>query len=347
MSQKDKVDADSPENQSSSAGPGLMLTRARKNHGLTIQNIASRLHLSEQIVQALEKEDFSLLPGPVFIQGYLRNYARCVNLSEDEVVASFQRIYPQEETKPQVSHTSGVKKHHAIDFDWLPIVGWTVLIILAVSLVYWLWPSADSELEPAEEPVSQFDPAPMPEEFEGKDPDAVLYIEPSAGSQALDSEETPIVVNEENIPDQALEPQSVTIRQPAPQAGSGAAALPEPLAQEPPEEVQDDISTGVLSDPQLPAASQEIKDQETAAEELIFRFSDSCWTEVRDLNGKAWIIGEMRPGVERRLKKGLGPFKVVLGNAPKVRLTVNGKPYDLTRHTRGRVAKFTLDPENL
>ena len=55
----------------------------------------------------------------------------------------------------------------------------------------------------------------------------------------------------------------------------------------------------------------------------------------------------MRDGTSRRLDAELGPFRVVIGDIQVARLSVNGDDYDLTRHTRGKVARFTLDPSRL
>jgi hypothetical protein len=55
----------------------------------------------------------------------------------------------------------------------------------------------------------------------------------------------------------------------------------------------------------------------------------------------------MRDGVSRSLDAQLGPFRVVIGDIKAARLSVNGEAYDLTRHTRGKVARFTLDPSRL
>ncbi len=39
---------------------------------------------------------------------------------------------------------------------------------------------------------------------------------------------------------------------------------------------------------------------------------------------------------------GKPPFTLVIGNAPEVRLTYNGREVDLAPHTRVAVARFTL-----
>ena len=42
---------------------------------------------------------------------------------------------------------------------------------------------------------------------------------------------------------------------------------------------------------------------------------------------------------------GSPPYKLVLGNASAVSITVDGKPFDLTPYIRGKVARLTLNPD--
>ncbi len=76
---------------------------------------------------------------------------------------------------------------------------------------------------------------------------------------------------------------------------------------------------------------------------LVIEFTGKCWAEVRDATGRAHIIGEKNAGTRYELESDLGPFKVILGNANVVSMTLNGRPYDLAAHTRGNVARFTLE----
>jgi cytoskeleton protein RodZ len=49
--------------------------------------VAQQLKLAPRQVRALEEEDFGVLPGRTFTRGFMRNYARLVNLDPDLLVA--------------------------------------------------------------------------------------------------------------------------------------------------------------------------------------------------------------------------------------------------------------------
>ena len=59
---------------------GEQLAAARANRGLSITEIAQHLKLSPWQVEALEAGDHRRLPSPVFVRGFIRNYARLVKL---------------------------------------------------------------------------------------------------------------------------------------------------------------------------------------------------------------------------------------------------------------------------
>src|SRR5574339_387327 len=56
--------------------PGASLRAARTAQKLAIGEVARQLRLSVAQVEALEAGAFERLPGPVFVRGFIRNYAR-------------------------------------------------------------------------------------------------------------------------------------------------------------------------------------------------------------------------------------------------------------------------------
>ena len=75
----------------------------------------------------------------------------------------------------------------------------------------------------------------------------------------------------------------------------------------------------------------------------MLNFSGACWVDVRDNDRKFKLFGEMPKGT-RKVLGGQPPYKVVIGNAKAVDISVDGKPFDLAPYAKGNVARFTLDP---
>jgi len=69
--------------------PSELLAEARQRLGLSQKEVADKLYLTTSFIKYIDAGEFSSLPKPAFIKGYLRTYARVVNLSGDEIVALY------------------------------------------------------------------------------------------------------------------------------------------------------------------------------------------------------------------------------------------------------------------
>ncbi|MDD7804663.1 MAG: DUF4115 domain-containing protein [Endozoicomonas sp. (ex Botrylloides leachii)] len=63
--------------------PWRILAKARKAKGLSVNNIACQLKITETYVLALEQGNYDKLPGITFVRGYIKNYARLLGLQSD------------------------------------------------------------------------------------------------------------------------------------------------------------------------------------------------------------------------------------------------------------------------
>jgi len=71
--------------------PGEMLRQTREARGLGLDEVASQLNLTATRVSQLEAGEWSSLPGLTFARGYLRQYARLLELDAEALVAQFNR----------------------------------------------------------------------------------------------------------------------------------------------------------------------------------------------------------------------------------------------------------------
>ncbi len=75
-----------------SAGPWL--AKARKDHNLSIADVAAKLRLAPRQIEAIEADDYERLPGKTIVRGFVRNYARLLQLDPAQVVAAYDRTVP-------------------------------------------------------------------------------------------------------------------------------------------------------------------------------------------------------------------------------------------------------------
>lgn len=65
---------------------GEELRREREIRGISLKEIADATKISKRFLEAIEKNDHKSLPAPVFTRGFVREYARYLGLSADEMV---------------------------------------------------------------------------------------------------------------------------------------------------------------------------------------------------------------------------------------------------------------------
>lgn len=122
-------------------GPGERLRAARTAAGLTPQGVADDLHLGVDMLEALERDDYARLPGRVFVRGYLRNYARLVDLPVDTVLASFDAHAPEgQATHPgmrTVVSALQIRSQAPSTHSAVRAVTWIIVLALAALLLTW------------------------------------------------------------------------------------------------------------------------------------------------------------------------------------------------------------------
>jgi len=65
---------------------GEELRREREIRGISLKEIADATKISKRFLEAIERNDHRTLPAPVFTRGFVREYAKYLGLSSDEIV---------------------------------------------------------------------------------------------------------------------------------------------------------------------------------------------------------------------------------------------------------------------
>jgi transcriptional regulator with XRE-family HTH domain len=65
---------------------GEELRREREIRGISLKEISDATKISKRFLEALERNDHSTLPAPVFTRGFVREYARYVGLNAEDMV---------------------------------------------------------------------------------------------------------------------------------------------------------------------------------------------------------------------------------------------------------------------
>jgi len=117
---------------------GDRLRLAREAAGLSLADIATRTRITQRHLLAIEKSEFSELPGRTYVTGFARAYARAVDLPEAEIGAEIRRELEEDEYGARPLYEA----YEPTDPDRLPTarLTWT-LVVVALILVsaYGVW----------------------------------------------------------------------------------------------------------------------------------------------------------------------------------------------------------------
>ena len=135
MNESDTVNE--KDNKPNNSGPGDQLQAARIKQGLTIEDVATRMHLSLNILQSIEENNFDDITAPIFVKGYLRAYARLVSLDEDEMILRYVEFYSNED--PPINTTSHMAPEISAQDARIKWTTYLVIIVLIALLSAWWW----------------------------------------------------------------------------------------------------------------------------------------------------------------------------------------------------------------
>lgn len=129
--------------------PGAQLATERMQQGYSLEYVAGKLHLRVKLIELLEADDYYNMPEPVFIKGYLRAYAKLLNLQPQPLLDTFNSIYKTTERKVEKalwqSRRETNRAEHAI--RWL--TGFFAVIVLAAVAVWWYTNKDNENLFPS------------------------------------------------------------------------------------------------------------------------------------------------------------------------------------------------------
>ncbi len=135
--------------ETASHGPGERLRAAREAAGLSLSQVSARLRLDTRTLEALESGSYGSLPAPTFVRGYLRSYARLLDLEPEPIVDAFDRcgLAPP----PLVADIAQPGQARSGDVP-VRVVTYLVIIGLVVLVALW-WQSREQEA-PLGEPLA-------------------------------------------------------------------------------------------------------------------------------------------------------------------------------------------------
>jgi cytoskeletal protein RodZ len=139
---------------------GGQLKQAREQRGISLRQIASATKISIVALEALERNDFSRLPGGIFSRAFVRAYALEVGLDPDRTVEEFLVEYEQnhnaavEKAVPEVTDDDrAFLERQRRAARWLRGISAGVLIVLAGGAIAWRFSRTHTTAAPVATPA--------------------------------------------------------------------------------------------------------------------------------------------------------------------------------------------------
>ncbi len=160
---------------------GAVLERKRREKGLSLRDVEQATKIRTRYLEGLEREDYSMLPDAVYVQGFLKTYANFLGLDGERLSRDLRdRRLPRRERQP-----GGPETPVASDFERPPIsigglgaaerrrISGATLLTVALAVVvlaatigglYLIGSRSVEEAQKEEEPPAEPGPSPSPEE---------------------------------------------------------------------------------------------------------------------------------------------------------------------------------------
>src|SRR3712207_2949676 len=89
---------------------GAVLEKARRERGLSLKDVEQATKIRTRYLEGLEREDYSMLPDAVYVQGFLKTYANFLGLDGERLSRELrERRAPRRERQP-IGHNGGGPK---------------------------------------------------------------------------------------------------------------------------------------------------------------------------------------------------------------------------------------------
>ncbi len=291
-------------------GPGQMLSEARKKLSLSADDIAEKLNFKQSLVTDIEQDFFDQKLPATYNRGYLRSYAKLVNVDTAEVLSAYDMLGIAEVQRSEMQSFSNLTEKQAEHSRLMWLSYLIVAILFGLMVLWWLQ---------APEAVVSEEVKPIVEQVTASPESPVVDVNSQTSQQAELAKQT-VENNQAALPETAL----VQEKQLSVEKALETSAPQTDIDVQPPR--QNDVTV-----------KQPVLEVSTA----VFTFSGDCWVNIYDATGERIAWGVKKSGYVMTVS-GKPPLKVTLGKPELAAIVFDGQLVDMSPFNVGNIAKFTL-----
>lgn len=287
---------------------GNHLRSEREKNRLSIQQVADKLYLDVNLIKNLEADDYEQLPPPIFIRGYIRNYAKLLGIPAEPLLAAYEQSGQEKTSTPAITPQLTPKKQTSSS-DWrFKVVTYTIIMVLMILMVLWqYYPTSTSESQEVanvpDGPAWEIQPLETPATY----PTAPVEANPAVSS---------------NVPQSSDETSTEVV----------ATTSPEEMAEMPAEATEPTATT--TESPATVAA-------EPQPQNLQIHFKQNVWIRLTDSKGKVFYNQTGKSGEVFSIQDGVPPFYLNVGNEG-LQIEYQGKTTNISDYPRQKGKRNTF-----
>jgi cytoskeleton protein RodZ len=287
--------------------PGMQLAMRRQQFNWTVDQVARQLNLAPRQILAMEADDYGALPGMAVARGFIRAYAKLLQLDATPMLAQIaqapgmaEQAIPLRRAIPTTTFTPhrAASRRRQRGPGKLLIIGGAVVVAFAAAAL-----------------ISQRD--------------RLAELLPPSVAERLSKDAAPAATAAADKPGRVVETE-VTPPLSHADAGSAQQAAPVPAA--------------TTAEPPAPAPAAQAPlavATPAPASALVLSFKQDSWVEVKRPDNSTVVARVMRAGTTESFDLA-GPLSLTVGNARGVEASVRGEPLNLAGTTRNNVARVTV-----
>lgn len=333
-------------------GPGEALKNRRLALGLSIEEIADKLHLRPAVVSELEEDVIDHRVGTTFTKGYVRLYAKHLELDPEPLLKAFDDMASPVKQPAKLRSFSQKMARQTSDSRLMWLSYFIIFLVIAMIVVWGIQQASEqvsfintgdedtvqqsnptSTSEVAAPSVTETIPETVNTTLSAPAIENQVISQSTEMSEQLQSAEAESTETNGLRADAAPSQNTLLTEEGSIEATSGSAESSDTETTE----AQDSLLASDINEPGV--ESDFAREPETS--ELVFTFAENCWMNLTDATGENIAYGEKIAGRVMPVS-GIPPFEVVLGAPQSVQITVDGQPYDMSQFPAGRTARFTI-----
>ena len=296
---------------------GSMLMAQRETLELSVKQVADQLHLTMHFIRAIESDSYEKLPGDVFVRGYIRTYARLLQLDPDQVLMIYDEFNSHKIARKEEAIKRRNRRRKDKNRPWILVSG---IAFVSVAVALWYFNAGDS-------PDAVADAAP--------DLDASVVMQTpvtelpatSVGQASASADSAgitpPVMETATPAPEGASPDLSAAEQSANPAAGWDLAA----------DQAAENFASSAGEAVVQEQAGETIVESWAGTDELRIGFRNNSAVQIEHTGGSETHQHNHAAG-ETLVIRGTAPFSVLLDDARNISLSFNGRQIDISSNIR-------------